>query len=60
MDHINLIDVRIQGKSIIYVGSEKMYENGENGKSLSYGKRIKSSIHSSPFLTAGINLEEVT
>jgi hypothetical protein len=30
-----------------------MYENGENGK------RIKSSIHSSPFLTADINLEEV-
>ena len=40
-------------------GVEKMYENGKNGKSLSYGKRIKSSIHSSPFLTADINLEEV-
>jgi hypothetical protein len=40
-------------------GVEKMYENGKNGKSLSYGKRIKSSIHSSPFLTAGINLEEI-
>ncbi len=37
-----------------------MYEKREKGKHLSCGKRIKSSIYLLPFLTDGINSEEVT